>query len=78
MKLHLLHLSLPLVLPVQAAQLEEQLCQQVSHVLGEPAELLRWSLTAVEGDQVWAEVVATTAADPRPWPPSSALGASCD
>lgn len=60
MKLHLLHLSLPFALPLCAAQLEEQLCQQVSHVLGQPADLLRWSLTAVDGEQVWAEVVATT------------------
>ncbi|MFQ3612374.1 MAG: hypothetical protein SNJ68_01505 [Cyanobacteriota bacterium] len=59
-KLHLLHLSLPFALPLHAAQLEDRLCQQVSQLLGQPAELLRWSLTAVDGEQVWAEVVATT------------------
>lgn len=61
MKLHFLYLSLPFALPLCATQLEEQLCQQVSHVLGQPAELLRWSLTAVEGERVWVEVVVTTA-----------------
>ncbi|MGQ9836656.1 MAG: hypothetical protein ACUVRV_01490 [Cyanobacteriota bacterium] len=64
MQLHFLQLSLPLALPLCAEQLENQLCQQASHVLGQPAELLRWSLTAVEGEQVWAEVVVTTAGEP--------------
>ncbi|MFQ3584244.1 MAG: hypothetical protein SNJ85_04815 [Cyanobacteriota bacterium] len=53
-----------MTLPLRAEQLEDQLCQQVSQVLGQPAELLRWSLTAVDGEQVWAEVVATTPGDP--------------
>ncbi|MFS8798399.1 MULTISPECIES: hypothetical protein [unclassified Synechococcus] len=60
MKLHLLHLSLPLSSPLSAPQLEQSLCQQVDRELGQPARLLRWSLTAVEGDRAWVEVVATT------------------
>ncbi|MEN9230128.1 MAG: hypothetical protein Q6L68_04420 [Thermostichus sp. DG02_5_bins_236] len=55
----MLHLSLPLILPLCATRLEEQLCQQVSQTLGQSADLLRWSLTAVDGEQVWVEVVAT-------------------
>ncbi len=60
MQLHLLHLRLPLVLPLWAVQLQDELCQQVSQSLGQSADLLRWSLTAVDGEQVWVEVVATT------------------
>ncbi|MCF2972432.1 hypothetical protein L1047_14650 [Synechococcus sp. Nb3U1] len=62
-----------MVLPLRAAQLEEQLCQQVSQTLGQSADLLRWSLTAVDGEQVWAEVVATTngPVDPQNSPKSS-------
>ena len=60
MKLHFLRLSLPLSLPVSASQLEGSLTQQVAQELGQPAQLLRWSLTAVEGDRAWVEVVATT------------------
>jgi hypothetical protein len=59
-KLHLLRLSLPLSLPLSAPQLEQSLCQQVDRELGQRAQLLRWSLTAVEGNQAWVEVVATT------------------
>jgi len=59
-KLHFLRLSLPLSLPVSASQLEGSLTQQVAQELGQPAQLLRWSLTAVEGDRAWVEVVATT------------------
>jgi hypothetical protein len=62
-KLHLLHLSLPLSSPLSAPQLEQSLCQQVDRELGQPARLLRWSLTAVEGDRAWVEVVATTDED---------------
>ncbi|ABC98509.1 hypothetical protein ACVW0Q_000980 [Thermostichus sp. MS-CIW-21] len=60
MKLHFLRLSLPLSLPVSAARLEGSLTEQVAQELGQPAQLLRWSLTAVEGDRAWVEVVATT------------------
>ncbi len=60
MKLHFLRLALPLSLPVSAAQLEGSLTHQVAQELGQPAQLLRWSLTAVEGDRAWVEVVATT------------------
>ncbi len=60
MKLHLLRLSLPLSFPLSAAQLEQSLCQQLCRELGQPAQLLRWSLSAVEGDRAWVEVVATT------------------
>ncbi len=60
MKLHLLRLSLPLSFPLSAAQLEQSLCQQLCRELGQPAQLLRWGLTAVEGDRAWVEVVATT------------------
>ncbi|MFS8854199.1 MULTISPECIES: hypothetical protein [unclassified Synechococcus] len=61
MKLHFLRLSLPLSWPVSASQLEGSLLQQVAEELGRPASLLRWSLTAVEGERAWVEVVATTA-----------------
>lgn len=60
MKLHFLRLALPLSLPLSASQLEGSLLQQVAQELGQPARLLRWSLTAVEGERVWVEVVATT------------------
>ena len=60
MKLHFLRLAFPLGLPVSASQLEGSLTQQVAQELGQPAQLLRWSLTAVEGDRAWVEVVATT------------------
>lgn len=59
-KLHFLRLSLPLSLPVSAAQLEGSLGRQVAEELGQSARLLRWSLTAVEGEKAWVEVVATT------------------
>ncbi|MFS8867789.1 hypothetical protein [Synechococcus sp. H65.1] len=60
MKLHFLCLALPLSLPLSASQIEGSLLQQVAQELGQPARLLRWSLTAVEGERVWVEVVATT------------------
>ncbi|MFS8775140.1 hypothetical protein NW806_02315 [Synechococcus sp. W65.1] len=60
MRLHFLRLALPLSLPLSAAQLEGSLLHQVARELGQTARLLRWSLTAVEGDRVWVEVVATT------------------
>ncbi|WP_414394702.1 hypothetical protein [Synechococcus sp. O70.2] len=51
---------MPLSLPLSASQLEGSLLHQVARELGQTARLLRWSLTAVEGDRVWVEVVATT------------------
>ena len=60
MKLHFLRLALPLSFPLSASQLEGSLLHQVARELGQTARLLRWSLTAVEGDRVWVEVVATT------------------
>ncbi|MEN9221760.1 MAG: hypothetical protein Q6M04_04915 [Thermostichus sp. BF3_bins_97] len=60
MKLHLLRLSVPLSFPLSAPQLEQSLCRQLAQELGQPAQLLRWSLTAVEEDRAWVEVVATT------------------
>ncbi|MFS8894146.1 hypothetical protein [Synechococcus sp. O70.1] len=60
MELHFLRLALPLSFPLSASQLEGSLLHQVARELGQTARLLRWSLTAVEGDRVWVEVVATT------------------
>jgi len=59
-ELHFLRLALPLSFPLSASQLEGSLLHQVARELGQTARLLRWSLTAVEGDRVWVEVVATT------------------